>query len=97
MKAYESNSHYASKVRECSNFAVNKKKKGLLYGFNYQTLSGSGMRLAAQIKYSFTNSLYIMVKFGATKYFDRETIGSLQQQIHSSHKEDLSLQLRYKF
>ena len=77
--------------------SVSIYEKGLLYGFNYQTLSGSGMRLAAQIKYSFTNSLYIMAKFGATKYFDRETIGSLQQQIHSSHKEDLSLQLRYKF
>ncbi len=79
------------------NTSVSIYEKGLLYGFNYQTLYGQGVRLAAQIKYNFTNSLYVMAKFGATKYFDRETIGSSQQQIHSSHKEDLSLQLRYKF
>ncbi len=42
-------------------------------------------------------SLFINAKFGMTKYFNRDTIGSGLEMIDANHREDLQVQLRWKF
>jgi len=42
-------------------------------------------------------SLFINAKFGMTKYFNRDTIGSGLDLINASHREDLQVQLRWRF
>ena len=41
-------------------------------------------------------SLTLNVKLSATKYFNRDTIGTAQELIDNSHREDIQIQLRYK-
>ena len=36
-------------------------------------------------------------KLGATRYFDREALGSGAAMIAANHKEDIQLQVRYTF
>lgn len=79
------------------NTSISVYEKGLLYSFNFITLYGKGLRGAAVVKYTITPSLTVMFKAGGTLFFDRDVIGSSQQLIDSCHKEDISLQLKYKF
>ena len=41
--------------------------------------------------------LMFILRCSATRYFDRSTISSGLQQIHSSMMSDLDIQLRWKF
>lgn len=77
--------------------SVSLYEKGLLYSFNFITLYGKGLRSSTVLKYELSKRMNISLKFGSTLYFDRESIGSSQQKIDGSHKEDISLQLRAKF
>lgn len=77
--------------------AVSVYERGLLYSFGFQSLYGKGIRASFVLKYKFTPRLSLLLKTGSTMYADRDVIGSSTQQINSSHKEDLSLQLRCKF
>ena len=42
-------------------------------------------------------SLFINAKLGMTKYFNRDVIGSELEMIDASHREDLQVQVRWKF
>jgi hypothetical protein len=42
-------------------------------------------------------SLFINAKLGMTKYFNRPTIGSGLEMIDANHREDLQVQVRWKF
>ncbi len=77
--------------------SISVYERGLLYSFNFITLYGKGVRGSLMLKYKFTPGIYAILKFGSSVYFDREVISSSQQQIDSSHKEDISLQLRARF
>ena len=72
-------------------------EKGLLYAFSFMSFYGEGMRFNCCIRFDFSKNLMFMAKYGHTKYFDRNSIGSNQEEINSSLKNDLYLQLRYKF
>ena len=41
--------------------------------------------------------LYLVTKLGSTRYFNRSTIGTGLDQILHNHREDLQLQLQWKF
>lgn len=71
-------------------------EKGLLYSFGFLTLYGKGLRSSVLFKYKVSDALTLTIKAGSTKYFDRDVIGSSQQKISASHKEDLEFQLRLK-
>lgn len=81
---------------DSGNASVSLYENGLLYDYNFITLSGRGTRNSFVIKYKVLPSLVVTVKFGSTVYFDRATIGSSQQQINSFHKEDVLLQIQLK-
>lgn len=72
-------------------------EKGPLYAFNYQTLSGRGQRLSLLLRYNMTKNFLLMIKMASMYYYDRQTIGSSEQTIESNHKEDLYIQIKYKF
>ncbi|MBO4499526.1 MAG: helix-hairpin-helix domain-containing protein [Bacteroidaceae bacterium] len=82
---------------DSGNVSVSIYENGLLYDYNFITLSGSGTRNSFVIKYNILPSLFVTLKCGSTIYFDREAISSSQQKIDSFHKEDISLQLQVKF
>ena len=74
-------------------------ERGLLYAYNYQMHYGTGLRGYLLVQYSHTKAprLTGTAKLGATRYFDRDVIGSSAAMIHACHKEDIQLQVRYTF
>lgn len=76
---------------------VSVYEKGLLNSFNFISLYGKGFRTALVLKYAPCSLISVLLKFGGTVYTDRDEIGSSQQRIDASHKEDLSIQIRMKF
>ena len=74
-------------------------EQGLLYGYNYQAYYGTGLRGYLLVQYSHKSAprLTGTAKLGATRYLDREAIGSGASLIGASHREDIQLQVRYTF
>lgn len=72
-------------------------ERSTLYSFNFPIYYGEGMRGALFVRGSIGNSLIIIGKVGTTKYFDRDVISSSYQQINSSWKTDMDLQVKWKF
>ena len=70
----------------------------LLYTFGTTSYYYHGIRttLLASIPL-IKKSLSLNTKFSLTKYFNKETIGSGLNLINADHKEDLQVQLRWKF
>lgn len=56
------------------------------------SFSGHGMRATGVLQYLPCNPLRLELKYGVTRYFDRETQGSSLQTIYSPVKNDVSLQ-----
>lgn len=79
------------------NSNVSVYESGLRYAYSFMTLSGKGGRLAATVRYKIGGKMQLNLKAGGTFYTDRDEIGSAQQRIDSSHKEDVSLQFIAKF
>lgn len=74
-------------------------ERGPLYAYNYQMYSGTGLRGYVLVQYGHkkTPRLTGTAKLGATRYFDRATIGSGAAMIDACHREDVQLQVRYTF
>ena len=74
-------------------------EQGLLYGYNYQTYPGTGLRGYVLVQYAHKRAprLTATAKLGATRYLDREALGSGAAMIAANHKEDIQLQVRYMF
>ena len=68
----------------------------LLYSFTFPTYDGKGMRLCGVAQANITDQFIAVLKIGSTKYFDRKQIASSLQQINSSIKTDLELQIQWK-
>ncbi len=70
----------------------------LLYSFGSTSYYYKGIRttLLANIPI-IKNQLFLNAKLGMTKYFNRDTIGSGLQMIDSCHREDLQVQVRWRF
>jgi hypothetical protein len=43
------------------------------------------------------NTLFLNAKFAMAKYFNQNTIGSGLEMIDANHREDLLVQVRWKF
>ena len=74
-------------------------ERGLLYAYNYRMYYGRGLRGYLLLQYAHKESprLTATAKIGATRYFDRNTIGSGAATVEACHQEDIQLQLRYTF
>jgi hypothetical protein len=72
-------------------------EKGMLYSFSFPSFYYRGMRWAAVMRYDMNEHFTVIGKYGSTRYFDRESIGSSQQEIEGNLKQDIQLQVRMKF
>lgn len=69
----------------------------VLYSFNFPFYSGKGMRNYVVTKFNLNRQLTLWLKYGRTTYFDREMIGSGNEQISGNIRSEVRWQLRYSF
>lgn len=76
----------------------------LLYTFGFRTLYNHGIRTSILASLPLgkligkdTSSLTLNAKLGSTVYFGQHTIGTGLELITQNHREDLQMQLRWKF
>ena len=70
----------------------------LLYSFGSTAYYYEGIRATLLASLPIVRqSLFINAKLGMTKYFNRDTIGSGLEMIDANHREDLQVQVRWKF
>lgn len=72
-------------------------ESSLLYTFSMNSYYCHGIRSTILVSWKPSNSFSITAKLGSTLYFDKEQIGSSLDLINNSHKEDIQIQLRWKF
>lgn len=72
-------------------------ESSLLYTFAMTSYYYKGIRLTLLASWKILEKLSLTAKFGSTIYFNKGNIGSGLEEIKSNHKEDLQLQLRWKF
>ena len=77
--------------------ALSYYEKGARYQFGFMNLSGYGTRLSSMVRLRFRDGLQASLKASGTLYFDRDCIGDGAQRIDSSHKQDIGLQIVWKF
>ncbi|MBO7589343.1 MAG: helix-hairpin-helix domain-containing protein [Bacteroidaceae bacterium] len=77
--------------------SISVYEKGPRYSFGFVTLSGRGGRVVLNLRYKPSARLQFNVKAGSLLYADRDEISSSQQRISSWHKEDINVQLTWKF
>lgn len=68
-----------------------------LYSISFPYYYGKGIRCSLFSQTTITNNLFLALRVGFTKYFDRNTIGSDRQRIDGSSMTDLDVQIRWKF
>ena len=69
----------------------------LLYAFGMHSYSGEGCRLVLLANIPLLSRLHLICKLSSTRYFDRSSIGTGLDLIPHSHREDLQLQLQWRF
>ncbi len=72
-------------------------EKNLLYAFGYPSFYGRGMRSNIVAQYEINDNSRVSAKWGQTYYFDREKIGTGLESIDGNIKNDISIQLNFKF
>ncbi len=72
-------------------------EKNLLYAFGYPSFYGRGMRSNIVAQYEINDNSRVSAKWGQTYYFDRDEIGSGLECIDGNIKNDISIQLNFKF
>ncbi len=71
-------------------------ERGVRYSFGSTSYYGKGIHAALMLKYKPLYRLTLQGKVGHTRYFDRETIGTAERMIFSSHYTDIDLQVQVK-
>ena len=79
------------------NSRVYSSEKNMLYSFSIPSFSGEGLRFSAVLRYNLTKNLYISAKAAWTHYYDKDIIGTDQEEIEGRDKIDLYALLRWKF
>jgi len=79
------------------NARIYNYESSLLYTFGMSSYYYQGIRATLLASFPIIKNLYFTTKMGMTKYFNKETIGSGLNLIEQSHKEDIQLQIRWKF
>lgn len=72
-------------------------ESGLLYQFGFTSFYGHGYRFSTSLRYKPLTSLHFIAKFGHTQYFDRRYIGTGLEMSEGNNRENISLQMYYKF
>ena len=79
------------------NTRIFSSEKNMLYSFSIPSFYGEGIRLTAVLRYNFSKNLYIQTKAAWVHYYDRDVIGTDNEEIEGHDKIDLYAQLRWKF
>lgn len=69
----------------------------MTYNFSFPSFYGEGIRYALLLSSDIIKNVRLTAKAATTNYFDRNTIGTAQQQIDQSSMTDIQLQLRWLF
>ena len=69
----------------------------LQYAASFPTFAYHGARLAGMLQWKFYKKAYVALRYGWLHYFNRNHISSGIQEIASSSKNDLSLQMGWRF
>ena len=69
----------------------------VLYTFNFPFYSGKGMRNYVLAKFNLNSQLTLWLKYGRTTYFDREMVGSGNEQTIGNVRSEIRWQIRYIF
>lgn len=72
-------------------------EKGVIYSLSVPSFYGQGVRFALNIRYDLSKKIMMMIKYGQTRYTDRDEIGTSLEAIHSNVKADMNLLFRWKF
>lgn len=72
-------------------------EKDVLYAFSIPAYSGIGSRMYLVMRYKFTKKVQLQGKYAFTKYRDRNSISSGNEQITGNVKQDVKLQLKISF
>lgn len=76
---------------------ITNYEPSLLYSFAMTSYYYHGMRTTFLASWNLVRRLFITVKFTNTSYFNRPTIGTGLELINNNHKDDLQIQVRWKF
>lgn len=84
---------------DTSNYSVriSAYEKGLLYALSVPSFYGKGVRFALNMRYDISRKMMMMLKFGQTRYTDRDMIGTGLECIESNVKSDINILFRCKF
>lgn len=72
-------------------------EKDVLYSFSFPFFSGKGMRNYILIRYNLTKNISLWAKYGRTTYFERQTVGSGNEQTEGNIRSEFKWQCRYTF
>ena len=72
-------------------------ERGPLYSFSFPAFYGKGIRFSALSRYDLNKNFMVILRYGLTKYFDRNEISSGLRRVDGSYLSDLDIQLRIKF
>ncbi|MDH5365599.1 MAG: hypothetical protein OEW67_01325, partial [Cyclobacteriaceae bacterium] len=72
-------------------------EKDVLYAFSIPAYSGIGSRMYLVMRYKFNKNIHLQGKYAFTKYRDRNSISSGNEQITGNVKQDVKLQLKINF
>ncbi|MFB6306081.1 MAG: hypothetical protein ABEH43_03685, partial [Flavobacteriales bacterium] len=79
------------------NTALYAYEHDVLYAFSVPAYSGQGIRTYFLIKYEMSSSLSCWLRWGEWFYYDRKKVGSGLNEISGNSKNEMKLQIRYKF
>ncbi len=69
----------------------------LLYVYGFSSYFYHGVRASVLASFPLAGGLSATAKLGGTRFFNRASIGSGTEMIDADHREDLQMQLRWKF
>lgn len=72
-------------------------ERDVLYAFSLPAYNGVGSRKYLLLQYKFSSYLKAWVRWANTKFTDRDTISSGQQEIEGNSQNDIKLQLQFLF
>lgn len=72
-------------------------ESSLQYSFAMNSYFDQGFRAILLTSYNLHNKLSLTLKFSSTSYLNKDNIGTNLELINSKHREDLQIQLKYKF
>lgn len=75
---------------------ISTYERGLLYSYSYRSYYGHGWHGSGTIHWDVNRLLTAIVKISHTYYLDRSTIGTGTELISAPHREELTVQLRWK-